>query len=302
MCDCSRRTRMRTRDTTERGGIWAVVLLMALGGCWSGPVQEGKAVKTTRMTNPLAVRLSNYGQFQEAAWTHLPLIEMHYVFIDVPMPEELVLLKQRLAQHSLAALVLRGETDLGRPRCLDELAAQLAVCEKMGVKYMFLSPKHTGVPKEVAYERLRQAGEIAGKFGVTIALETHPDLGTNGDVHRETMKHVNHPNIRVNFDTGNITFYNKGTDAVTELKKVIDYVATVELKDHDGQYKSWNFPVLGKGVVDFPGVLRLLERHGFEGPLTIEVEGVQGVEMDESQTKSYIAQSVAYIKPLGEFK
>jgi sugar phosphate isomerase/epimerase len=280
----------------------AVVLLMALGGCWSGPVQEGKAVKTTRMTNPLAARLSNYGRYQQAAWTHLPSTGIRYVFIDVPRPEELALLKQRLAQHGLAALVLRGETDLGRPRCLDELAAQLATCEKMGVKYMFLSPKHTGVPKEVAYERLRQAGEIAGKLGVTIALETHPDLGTNGDVHRETMKHVNHPNIRVNFDTGNVTFYNKGTDAVTELKKVIDYVATVELKDHGGQYKSWNFPMLGKGVVDFPGVLRLLEQHGFQGPLTIELEGVQGTEMDESQTKSYIAQSVAYIKSLGEFK
>ena len=286
----------------ERGSILAVVLVLAIAGCWSGPVQEGKSTKTTRMTNPLAIRLSNYGQFQEAAWTHLPLIGLHYVFIDVPKPEELAMTRHRLARHGLAPLVLRGETDLGQPHSLDELAAQLAICEKMGVKYMFLSPKHTGMPKEAAYERLRRVGEIASKHGVTVALETHPDLGTNGDVHRETMKHVNHPNIRVNFDTGNITFYNKGTDAVTELKKVIDYVATVELKDHDGKYKNWNFPVLGKGVADFPSVLRLLERQGFQGPLTIEVEGVQDVEMDESQTKSYIAQSVAYIKSLGEFK
>jgi sugar phosphate isomerase/epimerase len=254
------------------------------------------------MTNPLAVRLSNYGQFQEAAWTHLPLIGLRYVSIDVPKPEELALTKQRLARHGLSALVLRGETDLGQPRCMDELAAQLAICEKMGVKYMFLSPKHTGVTKDVVYERLRQAGEIARKHGVTIVLETHPDIGTNGDVHRETMERVNHPNICVNFDTGNVTFYNKGADAVTELKKVIDYVATVELKDHDGKYMSWNFPALGKGVVDFPGVLRLLEQHGFKGPITIEVEGIQGLEMNEAQTKSYIAQSVAYIKSLGEFK
>ena len=227
---------------------------------------------------------------------------MQYVFIDVPKPEELALTKHRLTRHALAPLVLRGETDLGQPRSLDELAAQLAICEKMGVKYMFLSPKHTGVTKEVAYERLRQAGEIAGKHGVTIALETHPDIGTNGDVHRETMERVNHPNICVNFDTGNVTFYNKGTDAVTEMKKVIDYVATVELKNHDGKYMSWNFPAIGKGVVDFPGVLQLLEQHGFKGPITIEVEGIQGLEMNEAQTKSYIAQSVAYIKSLGEFK
>ena len=160
--------------------------------------------------------------------------------------------EKRLADHHLRPLVLRGDTDLGRETSVDELAGQLAVCEKMGVKYMFLSPKHTGVSKEVAYERLRRVGDIAKKHGVIVVLETHPDLGTNADAHLETMRQINHPNVRVNFDTGNITFYNKGTDAVTELKKIIDYVATVELKDHNGQYMDWNFPALGKGVVDFP--------------------------------------------------
>jgi inosose dehydratase len=167
---------------------------------------------------------------------------------------------------------------------------------------MFLSPKHTGVSKQVAYERLRRAGDIARRHGVTIVLETHPDLGGTADAHRETMRQIHHPNVRVNFDTGNITYYNQGTDAVTELKKIIDYVATVELKDHNGQYKVWNFPVLGKGVVDFPAVLRVLEEHHFCGPITMEVEGIHGVEMDEAQTKQYIAESVKYIQSLGNFR
>ena len=106
--------------------------------------------------------------------------------------------------------MIRGQTDLGQPGCVDELAGQLATCEKLGVHYMFLSPRHTGVDKETAYQRLRRAGEIARKHGVIIALETHPDLGTNGDVHLETMRRINHPNVRVNFDTGNITYYNAG--------------------------------------------------------------------------------------------
>jgi L-ribulose-5-phosphate 3-epimerase len=182
------------------------------------------------------------------------------------------------------------------------LAGQLAVCQKMGVKYLFLSPKHTGVSKEVAYERLRRVGDIAKKHDVIVALETHPDLGVNAEAHLETMRRVNHPNVRVNFDTGNITYYNKGLDAVAELKKVIDYVATVEVKDHNGRYMDWNFPVLGTGVVDFPAVLKVLEQHGFRGPITIEVEGVHGVEMDETQTKRYIADSVAYIQSLGDFQ
>jgi sugar phosphate isomerase/epimerase len=269
------------------------------------PIRASVAPTTTKITNlanSLAIRLLNYGKFQDAAWSHLPAIGMHNIFMGVPAADQVAAVEKRLAEHGLKPLVLRGDTDLGRDSSVEELAAQLAVCEKMGVKYMFLSPKHTGVSKQVAYERLRRLGDIAKKHNVVVVLETHPDLGANAQAHLETMKAVNHPNIRVNFDTGNITFYNKGTDAVAELKKIIDYVATVELKDHNGQYETWNFPALGKGVVDFPAILKLLEKHRFRGPITLEVEGVQGVTMDETQTKQYIADSVAYIKSLGDFQ
>lgn len=260
------------------------------------------AARVTHLTNPLAIRIMNYGKYQDDAWTHLPTLGMHYVFLPTPAPDQVASIQERLKDHDLRPLVLRGDTDLGRPSSVDELAGQLAVIENMGVKYMFLSPKHTGVSKQVAYERLRRAGDIARKHGVTIVLETHPDLGGTADAHRETMRHIHHPNVRVNFDTGNITYYNRGTDAVTELKKIIDYVATVELKDHNGQYHVWNFPVLGKGVVDFPAVLRVLEEHHFRGPITMEVEGIHGVEMDKAHTKQYIAESVKYIQSLGNFR
>ncbi|MDQ1256524.1 MAG: L-ribulose-5-phosphate 3-epimerase, partial [Candidatus Hydrogenedentes bacterium] len=208
----------------------------------------------------------------------------------------------RLKESGLTALVVRGNTDLSKESCVDELAVQLATCEKMGVKYMFLSAKRNGAEKEVVYDRLRKAGDIAQQHGVTITLETHPDLGTNGDVHVETMKAVNHPNIRVNFDTGNITYYNEGTDAVAELKKTIDYVATVELKDHTGGLEAWNFPALGKGDTDFPGIFRVLDEKGYAGPITIEFEGVKGVELTEEQTKAAIAESVAHLKSIARFK
>ena len=126
-------------------------------------------------------------------------------------------------------------------------------------------------------------------------------MGTNGDVHLETMKQIDHPNIRVNFDAANITYYNKNTDACTELKKIIDYVATVELKDHNGEYETWNFPTLGTGVVDIPGVLKILKEHNYAGPITMEVEGIKGVEWDEATTKKAIADSAAYLRSLGKF-
>lgn len=280
----------------DRRTPFVLVMLPALLAviCQTAVAMEGEG----ESANVLACRLANYHKFQDAAWTHLPTIGFKYVFLNVPSPDQVEVVKGRLAEHGLSAAVMRGNADLSNASCVDEMAAQLETCEKMGVKYMFLSPKHPGIGKEVAYERLRQMGRIAERHGVTITLETHPDLGVNGDAHVETMKRIDHPNVRINFDTGNITYYNRGTDAVTELKKCIDYVATIEFKDHNGQFEAWNFPVIGKGVVDFPAIVEILRCHNYSGPITMEVEGIRGLPMDKALTKKYIELSAAYIRSL----
>lgn len=252
-------------------------------------------------TRPLACRLSSYGKFESVAWSHLPALGIKYVFISVPEPDQVDATMARLKEHALTPLVMRGAADLSEASCVKTLAAQLAVCNTMGVRYMFLSPKHANAPKQTAYGYLRQAGDIAKTHNVIISLETHPDLGTNGTVHVETMKAIDHPNIRVNFDTGNITYYNEDCNAVEELKKCIEYAATVEVKDHDGALESWAFPPLGKGIVDFKGILQALDEHGYAGPVTLEFEGVKGVDLDEAGTKRAIEESIAYLRSITSF-
>lgn len=250
---------------------------------------------------PLACRLASYGTFQDTAWTHLPSLGVRHVFVSLPEREGVEALQARLKAHGLSALVCRGDGDLASAGLADRMDRQLALCAELGAKYLFLSPKHAGLPREETYDRLRAAGRIAANHGVTIVLETHPDLGTNAAVQRETMEGVGHPNVRVNFDTGNITYYNEGADVLAELEQIAPYVATVELKDHDGKPESWYFPALGKGSTDLPGVLRVLRAHGFRGPVTIEVEGIRGQEWDERQTLEAVAASVSYLRGLGGF-
>ncbi len=279
---------------------WCGALLCLLGIC--AHTAQSTESSAAGQPNVLACRLANYGPFEESAWTHLPSLGLRHVFMNAPAPDHVAAVRRRLAEHGLTAVVLRGDADLTLPTGVDRLAEQLATCEQMDVHFLFLSVKRRDVDKQVIYERLRQAGELARQHGVTIALETHPDLGTNGDVQLETMRQVHHPNVRVNFDTGNISFYNRGTDAPAELRKIIDYVATVEVKDHNGQFEAWNFPALGQGRVDFPSVLRLLREHHYAGPVTIEIEGVQGVERSRAEIERDLADSVTYLRSLAEFR
>ena len=79
---------------------------------------------------------------------------------------------------------------------------------------------------------------------------------------------------------------NENIDAVVELKKVLKYVKSVHLKDTDGTPKSFAFPPLGDGVVDFPEVFRILNEVGFHGPFTFELESTKKEKMAEALEKS----------------
>lgn len=276
------------------------------GGCPCSVAAKARPAHGARATGgrtlKLACRLANYGPYEAAGFEHIRSLGIKYVFINVPALDQVEAVQQKLKTYDLTPVVMRGAADLSKESSVEELGAQTATCSRMGVKYMFLSAKRNGADKRIVFDRLRRAGDLARTNGVTIVLETHPDLGTNGDVHVETMKQINHPNVRVNFDCANITYYNRDTTAAAELKKVIDHVATVEIKDHNGQFETWDFPALGQGVVDIPGVLRILEENGYDGPITMEIEGVKGVDRSEDEIKKDIAESTAYLRSIGRFE
>lgn len=309
MKDCgSVRARFHARSSTVAAVILATLVVFRAtcavpgDGVGGGIDSVRPAEASAEVLNPLACRLSNYQGCEDRGWAHLPSIGIKHIFLNVPSDGEVAAIRERLARHGLTAVVLRGSADLSRPDGVTVLKEQLRICAELGVKSLFLSVKRQGVEKGLIYDRLREGGRQAARYGVVIALETHPDLATNGDVQLETMKQVNHPNVRVNFDTGNIHFYNRGTDAPTELRKIIDYVATVELKDHDGEYQSWHFPALGRGKVDLAGVLRILREHRYRGPVTMEIEGIQGISRSPAEIERDIAESATFVRSVGGFK
>lgn len=284
--------------------ILPMVMALALITSTSGDCAAQTEVSGEQTPQPLrlACRVANYGKFQDEALERIKELGLHYVFMSIPKPEEVVAVQQQLKDKGLEVLVVRGDTDLSKEASLDELRIQFETCKQLGVHYMFLSPKRHDAPFEVIYDRLRKAGDLAAQNDVILVLETHPDLGTNGEVHVATMKAINHPNVRVNFDTGNVSFYNHDVKAAEELKKCMDYVATVEVKDHNGAFEAWDFPALGDGIVDFPAVFKVLRDAGYSGPVTIEVEGVKGVDWTLEDIQQALKKSVAYLQGIERFK
>ncbi len=250
------------------------------------------------MKHVIACRIASYGEYQQRGWSHLSEIGVYNVEIPAPALSELDATRKKLRDHNLKATSLQGKCDINSDESVQAMDDQLKACNELGAKICFLSVKVQDGDRKAAYKRLKNLGDLAASHGVVVALETHPDMVTNGDVGRETMENVQHPNVLVNYDTANVYFYNKGVTAEGELAKVIDYVGAVHLKDTNGGFKEWHFCELGNGVVDFPKVFQMLDEKGYNGPYTMELEGVRGVEYTEESRCKYIADSVEYLRSI----
>ena len=170
----------------------------------------------------------------------------------------------------------------------------------IGTKIIFVSVKGSDeIERSVLFDRWRRTADKAAQHGVTISVETHEPFGHNSDVAVQTMQELDHPNVGMNFDTANIYYYNHDVDAVEELKKEIDYVVSLHLKDTAGGYHDPNFPVLGQGVVDFPEVFRILGEKGFSGPYTMELEGPLTSGKSIEERHAAVVACMDYLRSIG---
>ncbi|WP_435017024.1 sugar phosphate isomerase/epimerase family protein [Tundrisphaera sp. TA3] len=148
---------------------------------------------------------------------------------------------------------------------------------------------------------LQALGDVAREVGVVIALETHKGPTENAAAMLALMAEVDHPSVLLNFDTGNIAYYNRGVDPVDELDKVKHLVRNVHLKDNRGGFEDWYFPAIGDGgAVDFRRVREILDGVGFAGPYTIEIEGIGGEpEPGPEARHERVARSVEHLRSCG---
>jgi len=251
------------------------------------------------MKNILSCRPGSYGKYQNIAYEHLAEIGVKYVEYGMPKLEDVPKALEELGKYGLSAASVSGSCDVSKENIAEMFENQAKVAAEMGAMMIFVSVHAGELERDVVYKRLREVGDVAAKFDVIVGMETHPDMITNGDVALQTMQGVNHPNIRVNFDTANIYYYNKGIDGIEEMKKILDYIGGVHLKDTNGEYRTHHFPTLGEGIVDFAKVFELLNARDFYGPFTIENEGIAGENLTLEQTKERMRQSVQHLRDLG---
>jgi sugar phosphate isomerase/epimerase len=163
-------------------------------------------------------------------------------------------------------------------------------------KYFFEMAKDLGMQylvSEPPRDQLDMVDSLAGLYGVKIAVHQHSKESGSIYWHPDSVLSAikNHPNIGACGDLGH--WARSGLDPVECLKKLEGHLLGLHLKDIDAFAHDANDVLVGTGVIDFPGVVRELERQDFSGMVYVECEH----KMDNNLAD--VVQAVTYFRELG---
>jgi len=220
------------------------------------------------------------------------------------VPGDVELVKGRFDALELVPLTVGAFCDLLDPYQLEALRRRIDFAQQLGAKYVITDASgqpeaNTATGRSRLVNALRWIGDYAAERGVNITLETHEGPTRNGKLAREFLKQVDHPNVGVNYDTGNIYYYNDDLDPAEDVKQIADRVTHVHLKDTLGGKGEWKFCALGEGKVNFPAIIEVLRDAGFAGPFSLEVEGEHGEDLNRAALLDRVMRSLDYLRRIG---
>ena len=249
------------------------------------------------------------------AYREFPALGIHHVEVPASpggaggfVPElmdadDLARLKERLQQIGVIPVSVGAYCDLTRDRQVEMIKRRIDFARALGATNVVSdATRQLEVDAEQwrkLVNTLRYLGDYAADQGVRIALETHGGLTRNGTLSRRLLDAVNHLAVGINYDTGNIYYYNDNLDPAEDVKLVADRIFQVHLKDTVGGKGEWQFCELGQGRVNFPGIVDVLRKVGFRGPYSLELEGKRGEDLNKADQGKVIRASLDYLRRIG---
>lgn len=250
------------------------------------------------MANPLSHRIG-YVQSPQLPLDRVARLGIKYVEIVLNLEHSVAEILDTLGAHGLEVMTAHTPLGLTQPDLVEEFAKYNDMAADLGARGHFVSFHAGEMPVEEAYDRIRQVGDIAESRGLFVAMETHEDLTENGDKALTVFSAIRHPAIGWNLDTANIYYYNENVDVVEETKKAAPFIRSVHAKDTNGGFKDPTFPNVGEGIVDYAAVHAVLQTVNFQGPYTLELEGVAGSADSVEQMEANVAACAAHLRKLG---
>ena len=179
----------------------------------------------------------------------------------------------------------------------------IAFMNRHGAKFMNLEPPRKQENQVITEKELLEVAQKCTKIGAMcrengIKLNLHPHWGTY--IEREEqidfiLQNTSRNDVNLCLDTAHTVLCGMNPKHIYEKYSSAGVVGYVHLKDINGDsnshldYPPKRFRALGYGVVDFPGILAILQRNGYDGVLCVELDFNRVNNYDSARrSKQYI--------------
>lgn len=217
--------------------------------------------------------------------------------------EEIAHVKDLLNHYGLTALSLAGHSDLVSEGGVAEFRKALNIAQRLGISYVTTSTGGHDASSAGSLEdqrnsfmgHIRPLADEAAAMGITICFETHGGLLASGVIAKKLIEDIGRDNLGINYDPGNVIFYG-GVLPEEDIVHSADAVKHMHCKDQIGGPGKWNFPTVGTGEVKFAEIFAALDKAGFSGPVSIEIEfqGEPWPALDD--VNKAVADSFTYVR------
>jgi sugar phosphate isomerase/epimerase len=188
-------------------------------------------------------------------------------------------LRQRCDDHGVRSLLIMcdGEGAIGDPedaartRAVENHYRWVEAAQFLGCHAIRVNAQSGGTPDEQrdrAADGLRRLAEFAAGHGISVIVENHGGLSSNGQWLTSVIRQVNHPRCGTLPDFGNFQVApDEWYDRYVGVTELMPFAKAVSAKSHD-------FDAAGNEQhTDFERMLRIVLDAGYRGHLGIEYEG-----------------------------
>ncbi len=198
-----------------------------------------------------------------------------HVFPTMPF-RSLLTIKQQIKQLGLQVVAMSGHTNLMDAARLDDFVANIHLAHFMEAPIIVTSVGEAHLSDEevssdeVVVKHVHQLIPLLESLDMMLVIENHGEHGSGHRI-RQIIDKVDHPRVKLNYDTANAVFYGD-LDVVDDFVESLADIAYIHLKDKAGAKREWNFPALSQGDLPLGKLLSILEESANPSPLSLEIE------------------------------
>lgn len=217
--------------------------------------------------------------------------------------ERLVYIKNKMVELDLIPLGFSGHCNIMDNNRLNDFILNIELAHFFGSKYIVTSigeaHLENGTEKTIEdiVNNIKILTEYMKKYDMALVLECHGEY-SRGEELKEIIDKVDSQYVGINYDTANVIYYGN-TRPEEDIKKCVDEIKYMHIKDKSGNYNEWNFPALGKGNIDFKDIFNTLKEFNNNCPCSIEIEFTEKGSRNLDEVNLALKDSAKYLKSIG---